>query len=152
MSDHPHSLSTRHLSWEEIHQDCQILARILGQLPAFRGILAVTRGGLVPAAILSRALDIRLVDTICISSYDDRRLGDPQILKGVPGDGDGWLVVDDLVDTGTTLRIVKELWPKAHFATLYAKPQGQPLVDSFVSVFAQSTWISFPWELPGGPS
>lgn len=145
--DHP--IATMALSWADIHRDARILASMLAELPPFRGIVAVTRGGLVPAAILSRELDIRLVETVCISSYDDRDLREPEVLKSVGGGGTGWLVVDDLVDTGATANVLRAMLPQAHFATLYAKPKGQPLVDTFVAVFAQTTWINFPWEAEG---
>jgi len=59
----------------------------------------------------------------------------------------GVLVVDDLVDTGATARIVRDLLPRAHFATVYAKPQGRPLVDTFITEVSQDTWIYFPWDL-----
>jgi xanthine phosphoribosyltransferase len=144
-----HTVATLPLSWADIHRDSCILARQLAELPPFSGIIAVTRGGLVPAAILSRELDIRLVETVCVSTYDDRTMGEPEVLKRVQGDGTGWLVVDDLVDTGATAQVLRRMLPKAHFATLYAKPKGQPLVDTFVAVFAQSTWINFPWDPPG---
>lgn len=149
MSAHDHTISTLSLSWAEIHRDTRILAGMLAELPAFSGIVAVTRGGLVPAAILSRELDIHLVETVCVSTYDDREIRDPQVLKSLTGDGAGWLVVDDLVDTGATLQVLRGMLPKAHFATVYAKPKGQPLVDTFATVFAQSTWINFPWDPPG---
>lgn len=144
-----HTVATLPLSWADIHRDARILASMLAELPPFTGIIAVTRGGLVPAAILSRELDIRLVETVCISSYDDRGLRAPEVLKSVAGGGAGWLVVDDLVDTGATATILRAMLPQAHFATLYAKPKGQPLVDTFVAVFAQTTWINFPWEAEG---
>jgi len=48
----------------------------------------------------------------------------------VTGDGEGWLVIDDLVDTGRTAEILRRTYPKAHFATIYAKPQGRPQVDT----------------------
>lgn len=149
MTTPPHTISTLPLSWEDVHRDTRILAGMLAELPAFCGIVAVTRGGLVPAAILSRELDIHLVETVCVSTYDDRDIRDPQVLKTLAGDGAGWLVVDDLVDTGATLQVLRTMLPKAHFATVYAKPKGQPLVDTFATVFAQSTWIAFPWEPPG---
>jgi hypoxanthine phosphoribosyltransferase len=149
MSAHDHTISTLPLSWADIHRDTRILAGMLAELPPFSGIVAVTRGGLVPAAILSRELDIHLVETVCVSTYDDRDIRDPQIIKSLAGDGSGWLVVDDLVDTGATLQVLRAMLPKAHFATVYAKPKGQPLVDTFATVFAQSTWISFPWDPPG---
>jgi len=149
MSAHDHTISTLSPSWADVHRDTRILAEMLAELPPFQGIVAVTRGGLVPAAILSRELDIRLVETVCVSTYDDREIRDPQIIKSLAGDGSGWVVVDDLVDTGATLQVLRTMLPKAHFATVYAKPKGQPVVDSFATVFAQSTWINFPWDPPG---
>ena len=62
------------------------------------------------------------------------------------GDGSGWLIVDDLVDTGATGRIVREMLPEAHFATVYAKPAGRPMVDTFITEVSQDTWILFPWD------
>ncbi|MGE5517727.1 MAG: xanthine phosphoribosyltransferase [Bacteroidota bacterium] len=153
MSAHDHTLSTLPLSWADVQRDTRILADMLAELPPFTGIVAVTRGGLVPAAILARELDIQVVETVGVSTYDDRDIREPRIIKALAesmvGDGAGWLVVDDLVDTGATLQVLRTMLPKAHFATIYAKPQGQPLVDSFATVFAQTTWISFPWDPPG---
>jgi xanthine phosphoribosyltransferase len=136
------------LSWEEIERDARTLARRLAGRGPFRGIVAVTRGGLVPAAIVARQLDIRLIDTLCIRSYDDRAQQPEKVavLKRVEGDGEGFLIIDDLVDTGETARAVRELLPKAHFATVYAKPAGRPEVDTFVTEVSQDTWIVFPWE------
>ncbi len=134
------------VSWWELHRDARALAWRLMSSGPFKGIVAVTRGGLVPAAIIARELEIRLIDTLCISSYDDRRQGELQVLKDVPGDGEGWLIVDDLVDTGNTARLVRELLPKAHFATVYAKPAGRPTVDTYITEVSQDTWILFPWD------
>jgi xanthine phosphoribosyltransferase len=128
------------VSWDELHRHSRALAwRLLD--------LAPWSGRLVPAAIVARELDIRLVDTICIASYDDRKQGNPVILKSVAGDGEGWLIVDDLVDTGRTARIVRDMLPKAHFATVYAKPAGRPLVDTYITEVSQDTWILFPWDI-----
>ena len=56
-------------------------------------------------------------------------------------------IVDDLTDTGKTAAIVRAMMPKAHFATVYAKPKGRPLVDTFVTEVSQDTWIYFPWDM-----
>ena len=56
------------------------------------------------------------------------------------------LIVDDLVDTGKTAKVVRELLPGAHFATVYAKPMGRPMVDTFITEVSQDTWIYFPWD------
>ena len=140
------------VSWEELHRTAKALAwRLIGQGPdggQWQGIVAITRGGLVPAAIIARELDIRLIDTVCMTSYtDDHAQGEIRLLKEVPGDGTGWLIIDDLVDTGKTAKYVRELLPKAHFATIYAKPAGRPLVDTFVTEVSQDTWIYFPWDI-----
>ncbi len=135
------------ISWDKLHRDSRELSRRLLKLGPFKGIIAVTRGGLVPAAILARELDIRHIDTICISTYDWKvQEKKTTVLKGIEGDGEGWLLVDDLVDTGKTAKIVREMVPKAHFATLYAKPEGRPLVETFISEVSQDTWILFPWD------
>lgn len=134
------------LTWADIHRDSRSLADRLRGFGPFRGLVAVTRGGLVPAGLLARYLDLRHIDTVCISSYDDQRQGDLRVLKRVEGDGGGWLIVDDLVDSGATARAVREMLPHAHYAALYAKPQGRPLVDSHVADVEQDVWLSFPWD------
>jgi xanthine phosphoribosyltransferase len=135
------------VSWEQLHRDSRALAWRLLEQDYFRGIVAITRGGLVPAAIVSRELDIRLVDTVCVSSYDwQEQRGEVEILKPLEMDGEGWLLLDDLVDTGQTAQKVRDMLPKAHFATVYAKPQGRPLVNTFITEVSQDTWILFPWD------
>ena len=135
------------VSWEQLHRDARALAWRLTELGRWERVVAITRGGLVPAAIIARELEVRLIDTVCVSSYDHQDRGTPEILKEVGGDGEGVLVIDDLVDTGATARLVRDMLPRAHFATVYAKPAGRPLVDSHVTEVSQDTWIHFPWDL-----
>jgi xanthine phosphoribosyltransferase len=142
------------ISWVELHRDARYLSEVLHNKGPWKGIIAVTRGGLVPAALVARELDIRLVDTICVTSYDAgvpggaaQSQGKVEVLKGVSGDGGGYLLIDDLVDTGRTAQAVRQLLPKAHFAALYAKPAGRPIVDTFVKEFKQTKWIHFPWDI-----
>ena len=134
------------VSWEQLHRDAKALAWRLAERGPYARIVAITRGGLVPAHIIARELDVRLIDTVCISSYDDQTQRESAILTSVAGDGEGWLSVDDLVDTGKTGRIVREMLPRAHFATVYAKPAGRPMVDTFITEVSQDTWILFPWD------
>jgi xanthine phosphoribosyltransferase len=142
------------VSWDEFHRDARALAWRLNGAGPFDAIVTVTRGGLVPAAIVARELNLRLIETICISSYEHTRQGELKVIKGVAselvgksgGGGKGVLIVDDLVDTGKTARVVRDLLPNAHFATVYAKPMGRPLVDTFITEVSQDTWIVFPWD------
>lgn len=136
------------VTWDQLHRDARALAwRLMGLRP-LAGIVAVTRGGLIPAAIIARELDVRLIESVSVVSYDEEKRGVPSVTKppAAAGDGSGFLIVDDLVDTGTTARVVRGLLPRAHFATVYAKPLGKDMVDSFVTEVSQDTWILFPWD------
>jgi xanthine phosphoribosyltransferase len=142
------------VSWDEFHRDARALAWRLSGAGPFEAIVAVTRGGLVPAAIVARELGIRLIETVCVASYSHTAQGELSVLKTVAdairalggGQGQGVLIVDDLVDTGQTAMIVRDILPKAHFATVYAKPMGRPLVDTYITEVSQDTWIFFPWD------
>ena len=149
MTDQPRQPRTFPVSWEELHRDSRALAWRLLEKGPWQGLIAITRGGMVPATVVARELDIRLIDTVCISSYDDRSQGKLNVLKRADGsgDGEGWLIVDDLVDTGVTAKAVRAMLPKAHFATVYAKPAGRPLVDTFITEVSQDTWIYLPWDM-----
>jgi xanthine phosphoribosyltransferase len=144
-----------HVSWDQIHRDARALSwRLDGKGPdagAWRAVVAITRGGLVPAMIVGRELDIRVIDTISVKSYNHQSRTEAQVIKApqadLMGDGTGILVVDDLVDSGKTLELVRKLYPRAHFATVYAKPHGKPQVDTYVTEVSQDTWIFFPWDM-----
>ncbi|MCT8160787.1 xanthine phosphoribosyltransferase [Pseudoruegeria sp. SHC-113] len=144
-----------HISWDQIHRDSRALAwRLDGQGPdegAWKAIVAITRGGMAPAMIVARELDVRVIDTISVKSYDKQNRMEAKVLKApdaeLMGDGTGILIVDDLVDSGKTLELVRELYPNAHFATVYAKPKGRPMVDTFITEVSQDTWIFFPWDM-----
>lgn len=136
------------VTWDQLHRDAKALAWRLMDYGPFKGVVAITRGGLIPAAIIARELDIRLVESICVVTYDEETKGAPVVTKPATaaGDGTGFLLIDDLVDTGTTARVVRGLLPKAHFATVYAKASGRPTVDTFITEVSQDTWILFPWD------
>ena len=143
------------VSWDQFHRDARLLAWRLADKGSFEAIVCITRGGLVPAAIVARELELRLIETVCIASYDHTVQGELKVLKEVApsimkigdGRGKGVLVVDDLTDSGKTAKMVREMLPNAHFATVYAKPLGVPTIDTFVTEVSQDTWINFPWDL-----
>jgi xanthine phosphoribosyltransferase len=145
-----------HVSWDQIHRDSRALAWRLdkhgpGEDGAWKAVVAITRGGMAPAMIVARELDIRLVDTISVKSYHHQAQGEAEVLSrpddAMMGDGTGILIVDDLVDSGKTLELVRKMYPNAHFATVYAKPKGNVQVDTFITEVSQDTWIFFPWDM-----
>ena len=142
------------VSWDQFHRDARALAWRLASTGPFDAIVAITRGGLVPAAIVARELEIRVIETVCIASYHDYKIqGGLKVLKTIApavsslNEGAKILIVDDLVDTGATAKVVREMLPRAHFATVYAKPLGRPMVDTFITEVSQDTWIYFPWDM-----
>ena len=136
------------VTWDQLHRDAKALAWRLHGVGPWAGIVAITRGGLIPAAIVARELECRLIESVSVVSYDDENQGAPMVTKPptAAGDGTGFLIIDDLVDSGTTARLVRGLLPKAHLATVYAKPAGKPVVDTFITEVSQDTWILFPWD------
>jgi xanthine phosphoribosyltransferase len=151
----PQSQKPFPVSWDQFHRDARALAWRLSSAGPFEAIVSITRGGLVPAAIVARELNIRIIETICVVSYvSPGGQGELKVLKTVAdsiqkiggGTGKGVLIVDDLVDTGQTAKVVRAALPGAHFATVYAKPMGRPMVDTFITEVSQDTWIHFPWD------
>ena len=144
------------VSWDQFHRDARALAWRLADKGPFDALVCITRGGLVPAAIVSRELNLRLIETVCVASYDHndkqsslamiKEIG-PSIRNHSGGRGKGVLVVDDLTDTGKTAKVIREFLPEAHFATVYAKPLGVPTIDTFITEVSQDTWIYFPWDM-----
>jgi xanthine phosphoribosyltransferase len=142
------------VSWDQFHRDARALAWRLAEAGPFDALVCITRGGMVPAAVIARELGIRVIETVCIASYNHVTQSELKVLKPIAADivarsggrGKGVLVVDDLVDTGKTARLVRDLLPEAHYAAMYAKPLGRPQVDTFITEVSQDTWIFFPWD------
>ena len=91
----------------------------------------------------------RLEDAIVFE--DDRllALNKPSGVASHGGSGISFGAIETLraLRPGKTLELVRKLYPKAHFATVYAKPHGKPQVDTYVTEVSQDTWIFFPWDM-----
>lgn len=138
------------VTWDMFQMHARKLSERLLPASQWKGIIAVSRGGLFPAAVLARELGIRHVETVCIASYHDHNnQGELQVLHAaqVANGGEGFIVVDDLVDTGNTARAIRQMYPNAKFVTVFAKPAGAELVDDYVIDIPQNTWIEQPWDL-----
>lgn len=141
------------LDWSAVEQASRLLAQKIQQSGRqFAGMIAVTRGGLVPAGLLARHLDIRWIETVCVQSYEGggagaEMQGGLQWIKQFTSDRSDILVVDDLVDSGETFEALRPYLPHASYAVLYAKPAGKAQVDFYAIDAAQDEWLSFPWEI-----
>lgn len=138
-----------YIRWEDFHQQAKQLAIKLKESGQWNKIIAVSRGGLLPAGILAYELDIRNVEVVNMSSYDGdkQRLREDIDIQSYVGKVDkNTIVIDDLSDTGNTFKLLRKEFPQAHFASVYAKPKGKSFVDFYVSEMPDK-WIVFPWDL-----
>lgn len=140
-----------HMGWPEAQALASSIADHCKETGiAFKGILMIMRGGGVPGTLLTQKLNIKNSRTICLESYsDEHKKGNIRIISqptDIIDEGEGWLVVDDIADSGATLEYSRKLYPKAHYVTMVSKPIGKAHTDFSAKDFPQDTWIVFPWE------
>lgn len=140
--------NAEHISWELFDKEARQLAKRLKEHGPWEGVVGIARGGLVPTAIIANALNIRNVKSVAVTSYDGKNQVTAEMLSSVEKiyDGEGWLFIDDLVDTGQTAELIKKRYPKAKLAVVYAKPAGAEKADFSVRTVDQGCWVHFPWE------
>ncbi len=141
---------THAIDWNQFTADAKILAdKLRSELPDIKGLIAIARGGLCATAIIANALDIRNVKSVAVSSYDKQKHNTTEMLGSVDNilDGEGWVFIDDLVDTGETAKLIKRRYAKAKLAVVYAKPDGAPHCHLYARDMPQKDWLHFPWEV-----
>ncbi|WWO98661.1 MAG: xanthine phosphoribosyltransferase [Candidatus Dasytiphilus stammeri] len=136
------------VTWEMLLIHTRNLAELLLPAKQWIGIIAVSRGGLIPACLLARELNIRYVDTLCISSYNHDIQNDITLIKyDRTHNGQDYIIVDDLVDTGNTIKAIRSIYPNGYLVTIFAKSNAKSLVDKYVIEIPQNTWIEQPWDM-----
>lgn len=146
-----------YLDWNEVTGAVSQLTKTIKEHNcSFTRILAVARGGLVPAAMLSHQLGIKIVGSLQLRSYSDTYSQENVVawswrqLDLTSGEfrGADTLILDDLHDTGKTLEFMKRHFPEATIATLYHKQHtATPPPIGFPGLSMPSDkWITFPWE------
>lgn len=141
------------ISWKKYLQDIDILiSKIKNRKPDV--ILGVSRGGNIPATIISEQLNIPL-SIISASSYEGQKQEDLEIAEGVSNlkilkESKEILLVDDLFDTGKTIMetgiyLSFHFSPKMKTAVLYTKRKSE-LITHYVEEMPENCWIKFPYE------
>ena len=134
------------LSYHDIHTDCIELAKKIKKKYKPEKLILISRGGLIPGSIIANYLGIQDVDVIALKTYADRkRSKEIKVYKRLKSEKK-LVVIDDLVDSGETANIVKEMMPNSKFAVLYAKTSGKKQADLHLYNFKDSDWLVFPWE------
>lgn len=142
---------SRKITWRESDLLLSELAKkvtLNTPLGGWKGIIAVSRGGLVPAGILAYKLDIKLVAVVGAESYEGKEQNVLKIIRNphLNKESGHYLLVDDLVDTGGTIKGLRPILPSHTVAVLFAKPKGEEYADVYAEKAEQDQWITFPWE------
>lgn len=153
--------SKRFYSWRHVTKACDRLARRYDhQLPT--RIIALARGGLVPATIIANKLGVRHVHSLGISSYEitDNGIEQPgqfKLYQPLPSNDrqikpdDVVLIVDDISDKGSTFKFAEEyvngvVGGNVVTLSLIIKPETSYKPDYYDEAVEQNQWIVFPWE------
>ena len=137
------------INWADFHRHTKALAQKIKTSGEYNKIIAISRGGLIPAGIISYELDIRDTQAINISSYDrecQRQDCDVVVKADIDNVDEKTLIIDDLSDTGKTFELVRRLFPKAKLVAVYAKPTGLKAVDIYGEKIPDK-WLVFPWDI-----
>lgn len=143
------------ITWRDIETAVGNLAMYL-RGKTYRGMVAISRGGLIPAGLLAQELGIHVVDTVCIKTRaEDGSSRPPEVLLPARANLEGRdvLVVDDLVDSGDTIKHLRQHYmPFADYAVLFCKSVTfEPLTrPHYVGTVLPACvpWLVFPWEHP----
>lgn len=131
------------ISWKQFYADIANLYEQVKDLGVDK-ILCVTKGGLIPTFYLAKWLEINFIQTACISSYVDEAQQELEVIQAPKIFNGDYLIVDDLVDTGSTMLELKKRYPKTKIATLYRK-EYSPFPDFYVKTYPDK-WLVFPWD------
>ncbi len=141
-------------SWEEIQQSCLGIADKI-KTDKFKPniIVGVARGGWIPARLIADLLGVANITSLGISFYSDIATTEkkPKIIQPIATTVEGKviLIVDDVADTGHSLKVGKDhvagLLPRRlKIATIYKKPWSIITPDYYTK--ESDAWIIFPWE------
>lgn len=140
-------MEKEYYTYQQLTEDMKELANKVKPYD-FEMIIPVTRGGLVPACHLGYLLDIKYYETICINSYFEKQqntlevISVPKIDSNIPKEK--ILVVDSMVDKGTTLAKVREILGDVKFLTIHVKPNTTQMPDFYLRVATK--WVVYPWD------
>lgn len=137
------------IKWDDFHQDVKDLCAKIKASGEYNKIVAISRGGLLPAGIIAYELGIRQCTVINIATYvgaEHLKLDEINHPESVGKVDDKTLIVDDLADQGQTFRVMRRAFPHGKYVTVYAKPVGKKEVDIFAREL-EDKWVVFPWDV-----
>lgn len=136
-----------------------IARQLRAQNVPVEGLIAIRRGGAIPANLLATELQLpaEKIASVVISRYSEAGVAHPpQILEAaqIPNGGRNWVIVDEIAGSGDTLLAALDRYPLASTAVLHSYPEalskkradGAPLIDFYSQEVGSHVWIVYPWE------
>jgi uncharacterized protein len=149
-----------YLTWADVDQlVSSVMPRLLDQ--EYDMLIAITRGGIIPGAIIAERLQIQQVLVASVDFYEDETYSfDWPVFMQFPADsflrGKQVLIVDDIWDRGKQIVSVGERIEQAggqpFSVVLHYKRHRSQFPDKEPDVYAVETqdWIIYPWEVERG--
>jgi hypoxanthine phosphoribosyltransferase len=147
----PSSKGEWHITWQEIHNATRALAQTIKDAnfnPTT--IVAVAKGGIIPAGILLQFFPQAHFVVLRVESYDKKEQGEvlihnPEVLTFV--DFRRTLVVDDICDSGNTFQAIDNLFPSMRYAAIFRRSANPKQFHCYSGWLAtEDSWLNFPWE------
>jgi len=149
-----------YLSWSDVDK---LISSLVQRIEAYDCdlVIAITRGGIIPAAIIAERLAIQQVLVASVDFYEDEEHDlDWPVFMQFPADsflrGKQALIVDDIWDRGKqtahVMERVKQAGGRPLSMVLHYKPHRSHFPDKSPDLFASETadWIIYPWEIERG--
>lgn len=141
------------ITWREFISHTKKLSKKVAKKignPDDYNVVGLSRGGLIPAVIISHALNIRKVHCLGLQSYTDQAKNEIQLYQ-VPtfSDMNKIIIVDDLADSGDSLATVTSMIKDKEYitATVYKKTDSKFIPSVYSVEIPQEIWLDFPWEV-----
>lgn len=133
-----------YVSWDDIVKGLMQKVPTIAELPDIQTIVAIARGGLPVATLVSHLSNIRMIDTLCFRQYSKMEASPIEVLKAQRS-LERVLLVDDVADTGSALKLAEFYYPNCVTLALHYKPHSTVKPDYYL--WETSDWIVYPWEI-----
>ena len=145
------------IDWEQVQKACNNIAR-QSKIYEPDCIVAISRGGLIPARLVAETLNISHIYSIGLTSYkEDNKQGEIAIYQSPlleinKNKHKLAIIIDEIADTGNTFNYISRQWTKTCentsciFASMYVKEHCKLVPSIYHKKIASSDWLIFPWE------
>lgn len=148
-------MKIKNITWEDVFISCKSIAE-QSLIHDIDCIVAVSRGGLIPARIISEIINIPSIFSIGLSSYTKEIKSNINLYQNpiedlISGNFKVALVVDEICDTGDTYKYLSNFFKQSNtlstiFSSLYLREGSSFYPSIYHKKITTEDWLVFPWE------